>query len=72
MAGEEITQEDVRHSYPNWVTWRGTDELFHGRRTRGAALAARGESWQDLLGSIRRQEAWLWAPGNALSRYWQK
>ncbi len=55
----EPTQADVEAACPLWQTWKGTDQLFHARRTRGAALTARGEDWADLLDEIRRAEAML-------------
>ena len=70
---DEITRADVEHQYPNWKLSEGTDQLYYGRRAAGAALTARGESWQDLLDEIRRKEASLWAPGNDMARrYWQR
>lgn len=65
---EEITTEhQVNRRHRGWATWVGTDQLPYARRTSGAALQVRGESWQDLDDAIvmaerrlgeMRPEAW--------------
>ena len=58
-AGEEPTQADIERRFPDWQTWKGTDQLFHARRVKGAALTVRGEDWLDLGHEIQRAEAML-------------
>ena len=58
-ANDDITPADIEKAYPHWRTWVGVDRLCHALRTRGAALTARGEDWQDLLDQIRRAETML-------------
>lgn len=58
-ASAEPTPADIEREFPQWRTWVGVDRFCHGLRTRGAALTARGEDWQDLLDEIRRAEAML-------------
>jgi hypothetical protein len=55
----EPTQADLERDYPHWHTWIGIDRMFHGLRSQGAALTARGEDWMDLADQIRRAEVML-------------
>jgi hypothetical protein len=56
----EPTAADVEHRFPLWKT--ATDVPgwpFYARRTQGAALSARGDSWQDVIDAITAAETRL-------------
>ena len=56
-------------SHRDWATWVGTDQLPYARRTSGAALQVRGESWQDLDDEIVKAERRL---DESLPGAWQQ
>ena len=57
MMDLEPTLDDVKKAFPGWTVYRGTDQLWHARRTdaQPPVTIVTGEDLLDLADMIRRE-----------------
>ena len=57
MMDLEPTLDDVRRAFPAWTVYKGTDQLWHARRTdaQPPVTIVTGEDLQDLADMIKRE-----------------